>query len=302
MLNSASSLFSTCLLGSLILRLPHHRRRRHHHHHNTVPTSLPIHLQMPLGKLNYVSSNGPHRMWLQGTRPDCRLDWDVHVNRINAKASMRLFFLTQLKRNGLSPIDLVKVYLSVIRQVTECVGQIVTTSPLQTTKEPFEAIHKRTPRISPSVTYLEALDNHHQLPTVAGRGEVRWRNVIILTGSTTSCPHQMFGQPERLKGVPLPETHTKRFENVLCTGADLHSERRGRIATILRQYFCGDHGVRGVGLIKDFPQSPWADPMPVIVYWLPYTGTEKILSDATRTVQCTLSLHSSLHRYHRFPL
>ena len=47
------------------------------------------------------------------------LTWSKHVDNIVSKAGMRVYMLYQLKRAGISQLDLVKIYVSVIRPVLE---------------------------------------------------------------------------------------------------------------------------------------------------------------------------------------
>jgi len=50
---------------------------------------------------------------------DTNLKWDNHIDSICSKASSRLNFLTQLKRNGATVKDMVHLYETVIRSVLE---------------------------------------------------------------------------------------------------------------------------------------------------------------------------------------
>ena len=47
------------------------------------------------------------------------LTWSKHVDNIVSKAGKRVYMLYQLKRAGISQLDLVKMYVSVIRPVLE---------------------------------------------------------------------------------------------------------------------------------------------------------------------------------------
>ena len=52
---------------------------------------------------------------LAGVHIQSDLKWDTHVDFIISKASPKLYFLTALKKSKLTPKDLLKFYLSVIR-------------------------------------------------------------------------------------------------------------------------------------------------------------------------------------------
>jgi len=56
---------------------------------------------------------------LLGVLIDTNLKWDNHIDSICSKASSRLHFLTQLKRNGATVKDMVHFYETVIRSVLE---------------------------------------------------------------------------------------------------------------------------------------------------------------------------------------
>ena len=47
------------------------------------------------------------------------ITWSKHVDNIVSKAGKRVYMLYQLKRAGISQLDLVKIYVSVIRPVLE---------------------------------------------------------------------------------------------------------------------------------------------------------------------------------------
>ena len=47
------------------------------------------------------------------------LTWSKHVDNIVSKAGKRVYMLYQLKRAGISQLDLVKIYVLVIRPVLE---------------------------------------------------------------------------------------------------------------------------------------------------------------------------------------
>ena len=48
------------------------------------------------------------------------LKWDVHINEIVTKASKRLHILRFLKRSGVSPFHLLRVYFPLIRSLEYC--------------------------------------------------------------------------------------------------------------------------------------------------------------------------------------
>jgi hypothetical protein len=56
---------------------------------------------------------------LLGVLIDTNLKWDNHIDLICSKASSRLHFLVQLKRNGATVTDMLHFYETVIRSVLE---------------------------------------------------------------------------------------------------------------------------------------------------------------------------------------
>jgi len=50
---------------------------------------------------------------------DASLSWTTHINTIVSKASKRLYFLKQIKRAGVPPLQLLHFYKTVIRPVLE---------------------------------------------------------------------------------------------------------------------------------------------------------------------------------------
>ena len=56
-----------------------------------------------------------------GVTLQSNLKWDLHINEVVAKASKRLHILRVLKRGGVPPADLLKVYFALTRSVS-CVA------------------------------------------------------------------------------------------------------------------------------------------------------------------------------------
>ena len=56
-----------------------------------------------------------------GVKIQSNLKWELHINEVIAKASKRLHNLRVLKRGGVPPADLLKVYFALIRSVS-CVA------------------------------------------------------------------------------------------------------------------------------------------------------------------------------------
>jgi len=177
--------------------------------------------QVPSIIMEGEAINRVHSAKLLGVNISDKLDWDVHVASINSKASKRLFYLRQLKRSGLCVKDLVTVFLSMIRPVSEYACQVWSTSLTQANIDLLESIQKRALKIiSPALTYKEALDLH-QLPTLVERRTALCRELFkaIMTDSEHRL-HCLLPPPRESryslrehKQYPLPRINTKRFKN-----------------------------------------------------------------------------------------
>ena len=83
------------------------------------------------------------------------LAWSKHVDNIVSKAGKRVYMLYQLKRAGISQLDLVKIYVSVIRPVLEYACPVWSTKYLS---DAIEMIQKRVLRsIYPGLHYDDIL-------------------------------------------------------------------------------------------------------------------------------------------------
>ena len=86
------------------------------------------------------------------------LKWDEHIRSIIAKASKRFHTLRILRRSGIPPLDLIKIYIALIRSILEYSCEVWTNSITQYQNEELERVQKRVMRIIfPGRTYDEAL-------------------------------------------------------------------------------------------------------------------------------------------------
>ncbi len=87
------------------------------------------------------------------------LKWDVHINEIVTKASKRLHILRVLKRSGVSPFHLLRVYFALIRSLLEYCCPVWHSSLTINLSDKIERVQKRTMRIIyPTLSYDIALD------------------------------------------------------------------------------------------------------------------------------------------------
>ena len=112
------------------------------------------------------------------------LKWNDHVDTITSKAARRLYLLSQLKRAGISPDDLLAFYCSVIGSVLEFPCQLFHRSLPKYLSEDIERIQRRTMRIIfPSLSYCQAIDKA-KIPALSERSEslrsTKWNANLIL--------------------------------------------------------------------------------------------------------------------------
>ena len=86
------------------------------------------------------------------------LKWNAHVHYVIAKAAKRLYALRLLKRAGVMPKDILKVYLCNVRSVLEYAAQVWQDIPAYLS-DAIELTQRRALRIIfPNSSYQQALD------------------------------------------------------------------------------------------------------------------------------------------------
>ena len=142
-----------------------------------------------------VASLKEHPHKLLGVIITNNLSWDEHCDYIYSKANKRLFGLRVLKKSGLRPADLVKVYCSIIRSVLEYTSPVWAGLPVYLS-DPLESIQRKALRIIyPHVPYHEALQLAN-LDSLSSRRTIACRNFAkncIKTGSLSG----IFRQPTK---------------------------------------------------------------------------------------------------------
>ena len=105
------------------------------------------------------------------------LKWNAHVDRIIARAGQRLYALRLLKRAGVKPPDIIRVYISNVRSILEYAIQVWQDIPVYLSHR-IESIQKRALRIVyPNSSYFEALFLAN-LPTLESRRDFLCRRFI----------------------------------------------------------------------------------------------------------------------------
>jgi len=108
-----------------------------------------------------------------------RLSWNGHVDSIYSKASQKLYFLCLLRRAGVEPQDIVRVFTSTIRAILEYACAAWHTCLTSEQSERLESIQRRAMSIvAPDMSYRQALSTFG-LPTLKERREGLARDFFI---------------------------------------------------------------------------------------------------------------------------
>ena len=116
---------------------------------------------------------------LLGCTVNNQLSWQDHVDCIYAKASRGLYFLCLLRRTGVKPHDIVRVFTSAGRSILEYACASWHTCLTGQQSEKIESIQRRAMCIvAPDLSYRQALANFG-LPTLKERRERLARDFFI---------------------------------------------------------------------------------------------------------------------------
>ena len=86
------------------------------------------------------------------------LKWDVHIRSLIAKVSKRFHILRIMNQCNVPPVDLIKLYIALIRSILEYSCEVWSNSLTQRQSDDLERIQKRVMRtIFPGHTYDDAL-------------------------------------------------------------------------------------------------------------------------------------------------
>ena len=134
------------------------------------------------------------------------LKWNDHVDTITSKAARRLYLLSQLKRAGISPDDLLAFYYSVIRSVLEFSCQLFHRSLPKYLSDDIERIQRRAMRIIfTSLSYCEAMDKAG-IPTLSERRESL--SIKLLEDIVGNEHHKLANLLP-----PMASSHARRLRN-----------------------------------------------------------------------------------------
>ena len=88
------------------------------------------------------------------------LTWSHHVNYIVTKAASLIYSLVLLKRSGLKPLDIIRIFTSMIRPVLEYASPVWHTSLTNKQTKQIESIQKRALKLAfPDLSYSEQWQN-----------------------------------------------------------------------------------------------------------------------------------------------
>ncbi|KAK2151008.1 hypothetical protein NP493_2697g00004 [Ridgeia piscesae] len=93
--------------------------------------------------INDIQIEQVHSTRLLGVTISLDLTWQLHIDDITTKASQRLYIIILLKRAGIEPHHLVKIYTTIIRSVIEYACQVWHTSLTIRQTNLLESIQKR---------------------------------------------------------------------------------------------------------------------------------------------------------------
>ena len=150
------------------------------------------------------------------------LKWDSHVDYIVKKSKSKLYFLTQLKKSGLSSDDLLCFYKCVIRSNLEYAAPVFGTSLPDYLSDNIESVQKRALRIIyPELSYNSAICQS-QLNLLKERRRDICKNFFKdIQNKDNILNHLLPSEIEskydfrRKTKYPLPRCRTNRFKNTL---------------------------------------------------------------------------------------
>ena len=155
--------------------------------------------------------------------------WNAHVDEIFAKAWKRLYVIYQLKRAGINQVDLVRIYVSVIRPVVEYAFTVWHTNLPKYLSDNIKIIQKRCLKtIFPGFTYDDILQMVN-IPTLHDRrsaickayfGRMRRGdhkvNKLLPDTRMVSYALRSFNEP------PAPMAKKNRYKNSLIPWCLVH--------------------------------------------------------------------------------
>ena len=123
-----------------------------------LPSLINSHFNRIPSAIYHQFSFQQHPFYLLSSTLSSNLKWN-HVDEIVKKSRKRLYCLSQLKRSGLKPPELIQFYRTCTRPITEYTSPVFHDCLPAYLSKDIESIQRRAMRISfPSLSYKEALD------------------------------------------------------------------------------------------------------------------------------------------------
>ena len=149
-----------------------------------------------------------------------KLNWQEHVDKLHKKASSRLYFVSQLKRTKMSSLDIVKVYISLVRSVLEYACQLRHAGLTDHQRDMLESIQQRALKIAfPSLDYEEALVSA-KLQSLYQRRQELCRRLFNSAQDPSHKLHPLLPHPRKIthnqrnpSKYPLPKCNTNRYKD-----------------------------------------------------------------------------------------
>ena len=159
------------------------------------------------------------------------LSWNAHVDEIVAKARKRVYMIYQLKRAGINQIDLIRIYVSVIRLVVEYACPVWHTNLPKYLSDNIEIIQKRCLKTIFSGFTCEDILQMVNIPTLHDRrsaickpyfGRMRRGdhklNKLLPDTRMVSYTLRSFNE------LPFPMANTNRHKNSLIPWCLVHCQ------------------------------------------------------------------------------
>ena len=171
--------------------------------------------------INDIQIEQVHSTQLLGVTISQDLTWQLYIDDITTKASQRLYFVILLKRGGIEPHHLVKIYTTIIHSVIDYACQVWHISLSIRHTNQLESIQKRAMRIIfYGMRYNDAIATA-RIPTLADRREALYRSLFARMQQTNHKLHHLLRPPRRCnyslrnaRTYGVPRCKTKRFKNL----------------------------------------------------------------------------------------
>ena len=186
--------------------------------------------------LQYIDINGTDieivtQAKVLGVTVSSDLSWNAHVDEIVAKARKRVYVIYHLKRAGINQINLVRIYVSVIRPIVEYACPVWHTNLPKYFSDNIEIIQKRCLKtIFPGFTYEDILQMVNK-PTLHDRRSAickpyfgRMRRGDHKVNKLLSDTRMVSYALRSFNELPAPMANTNRYKNSLIPWCLVHCQ------------------------------------------------------------------------------